>query len=101
MGADNWAICPKCERERDEMLAAQEKEVNAMYGRAPADEYLKALAKLHADQQEVDTDDRLLRTLREDYEIGVLGDELVIVYNGGCKNCGLRVTFRHTKPVFE
>jgi hypothetical protein len=51
-------------------------------------------------QQEQDLSERDY-TFREDYEIGLFNDELFISYTGECQDCGFRVTFKHTKSVFE
>lgn len=94
MGADNWAICPRCLRrarkEHDERVAA----VAALYGKVPVEEFDAERAALG----DVDPED--FRTYREDYEFyGAESGEVTASYGGVCETCDLRLDFKHTHPL--
>lgn len=92
MGADNWAICPRCqERVRREIKAREQAAIDA-YGRVPVDEW-KALdnaAKIIPEPE---------YQFREDYEIGVHEGQFSINYRGSCRVCDLSVSFVHEETV--
>jgi hypothetical protein len=98
MSADNWTACPRCNRNQIEQLKQEATKVQDMYGKVDRATYMAAIEKFHEAEQALPRHDY---TFREDYEIGVIDDELFISYTGRCKNCGFVVQFKHTKSVFE
>jgi hypothetical protein len=69
MSADNWALCPKCQK--------------------------------GVDPYAVSTGERYLR---EDWEIGIVGDEFNVVYSAWCLNpvkCDFQHRFEHEQVVGE
>lgn len=102
MSADNWAVCPKCHAEARAKRAAAAELASTAYGVKPVEEFdrLRAIASAPLDTEK-------LRTLREDYDIGVYGDDeeatqasLVISYEGSCKTCGFHVAHHYSGRVF-
>jgi hypothetical protein len=99
MSADNWAKCPRCVARAEKELAEREAEVSALYGEVPVDEFDLARVELTQDRAKHDKDDAY-RTFREDYEFyGAEDGEVVAVYAGSCKECGLKLNFRHVHPI--
>jgi hypothetical protein len=108
MGADNWALCPRCAKQRldtaREILSAAEKARDEAYGKVDQQEFIRldrAVTDAEAAKQALldDHDRTEFRTLRENYEVGVFDSELFISYSGGCQTCGLAVKFQHEEPV--
>ena len=65
MNADNWTVCPRCTRGREEKLRASSIKVAEAYGKVPVEEWdamrsAQSDADAEAEGQE--------HTLREDYE---------------------------------
>ncbi len=97
MSADNWTTCPKCAqiktRESETALAKAKK----MYGKVPADEYLKLVkdaetlspAKQSAEE-----------TLREDYEIGVRDGVFIVSFGCSCFVCNFEFNY-HFKEALK
>lgn len=80
MGADNWAICPKCKwKEKNKSFVLAE-----LYGKIPFEEYEK---RRKEKPKELDT------TLREDYEFYWTEEGLCISYSGTCEVCDYEYTF--------
>jgi uncharacterized protein (DUF983 family) len=106
--ADNWALCPRCEKKRLDAAEAAVKVAQAKcddaYGKVTSADFLLLHGALttaqNALQALTDTPDRQeFHTLREDYEVGVWDSELFVSYKGNCKDCGLKVEFKHTEAV--
>lgn len=95
MSADNWAVCPRCEIGRQARIAEAEDEVAAAYGKVAIerwDEMRAAAEALKAAPAQY--------TFREDYEFwGAEEGELNISYSGGCRECGLKHSFRYSEPM--
>lgn len=93
MGADNWAVCPKC---RAVALAEKEKinkEAIEAYGAVSRQTYQKLLDK--ANKEVV-----LKNHLRENYEIKL--DEcgvFTVDYRCYCSNCNFTYKFKETNEV--
>jgi hypothetical protein len=95
MSADNWAICPRCERQRMRSLEVEKAELHAAYGTVPVEEFDKRRA---AYNQRLTA--RPTPTFHEDYEIyGAESGVLHIRYGGGCETCGLRHKFSDDQPI--
>ncbi len=92
MSADNWAICPKCQKIEDDKHEKLVQKVEASYGKVPVDEYLSLLEK---SRQLVKMD----FTLREDYELGIQDDEFYVRYSSSCKVCGFKYDYKYDAPV--
>jgi hypothetical protein len=95
MSADNWADCPRCEKNREGAVEQFAAKVAYAYGKVPVDEFDEMRASL----------DRIRKgmpdpTFREDYEIYGAADGVVKVrYSGHCVECGLSLTFEHDHPL--
>ena len=93
MGADNWAICPKClARERADRERKKQKAQEA-YGKVPIEEF-ERLRMIAGERIE------LSPTLREDYEIGTdSGGRFKVSYRAHCSICKLDIKCEYTKFV--
>lgn len=94
MSADNWTICPKCERKDrvDKEKALDIAIIN--YGKVSAEEYEHAIFKARKGlENEYDP------TFREDWEIGLIGDEFAVRYRGSCTNCDFAYKFDFEKQL--
>lgn len=94
MGADNWAVCPRClagaRKAQDTALA----KVMASYGKVPVAEFDAARAALEP------LDPGKFATFREDWHIDGAADGVVTVsYRGGCSKCGLHLDFKHDHAI--
>ncbi len=94
MSADNWAICPKCEKIAEKSKEAFKLKVQEAYGKFSEDKYLKLTAKLKEPIKVEDQD-----TLREDFYIGISNGELHIEYSGSCDKCGFEKKFVKREPI--
>lgn len=94
MVADNFAICPKCEKQVLNEKEKLKQKVNEAYGKVSASEYL-ALVNESENSLPSET------TLGENYEIGIYEGELelFISYRCSCSVCGFSHSFRHTDPI--
>lgn len=93
MSANNWAICPKCNRQRVETIKRLDCSIVEAYGKLPQDKYLELVAAR-------DNPPRLQNTLREDYEIGMYDAErFVVSYRAHCGACGFAFSFKHEELV--
>jgi hypothetical protein len=101
MGADNWAVCPRCLKNAENAKRALEAMAQAVYGKVTPDEYeeLRVAAAAPIDVEK-------LSTFREDYELGMVDDgTFEVIYSGSCsprhplKGCGYEHKFRHIEEV--
>ena len=94
MSVDNWTFCPRCERRRQKRLARLAHDVDVAYGKSiEYERKRRALADARNEESAA--------MFREDYEIGVIGDDFVVEYVGYCTNCRLTVCFTHHKTIEE
>lgn len=92
MSANNWQVCPQCERRRSAEQAALVVRAQEAYGRVSAAEYKRlvdAACNLPA----------LEETLREDWEIGVSGAVFDVGYRCYCEACGFEFRFKHEEAL--
>jgi alkylation response protein AidB-like acyl-CoA dehydrogenase len=97
MSADNYAMCPRCQKALDGTVDTLSRRMAEGYGKVPVAEYAELQSKLaeaavkaHAGSQ----------TFREDYEIyGAADGDVVVDYGGSCTECGLRLTFTDHHPI--
>jgi len=95
MGADNWGVCPRCEKNHQKEIEKRNKALAAAYGKLPVDEFL-ALKK----DTEDFTNKEPEQTLREDYGIGTEADgKFSVGYRCSCKTCGFTFNFEHTEQL--
>lgn len=92
MGADNWAICPRCKSKHDEDAAKPTDAVAKSYGKVPASEYLANIEKAKCEKP-------LETSMREDWECGMDEDGNAVVYYGCSCDCGFGYRFRHEVKV--
>ena len=95
MGADRWAICPKCKRTANEKRDAEIRKARASYGKVSEEKYRTAMesagSSLHFDE-----------TFREDYEQGTDDDGTYsISYSGLCTRCGFSHRYEFSQDVLE
>ncbi len=89
MSADNWADCPKCKKKFEDEQLQRIKKANEAYGKAPQAEYCKLVTEASIVRVSK------YRTFREDYGIGLEGEELVIDYYGRCDTCRFEREFKY------
>ena len=94
MSADNWATCPSCWNRAEAEKTAQHEAVVAAYGHVPVEEFdlLRAAAT-----EPIDV--RSCQTFREDWEIGLTGTVVDVIYKGRCTVCGSGTEFRDARPI--
>lgn len=83
MSADSWEVCPRCHEKYVEECDSFNKKVDDLYGKIPPEEYIRLLAENDRMQSQEEP-----RTLREDYELGIIEGEYYLRYNGTCTKCG-------------
>ena len=94
MSADNWAICPRCLHFAEAQKTALEKKANAAYGKIGVAQYLALKEKA-----EKPIDKEILRTFREDFELGMSSDgQFAVSYSGSCQ-CGFKYSFKHEQQI--
>lgn len=101
MSADNWAICPKCVENAERKASRALKNAERQYGKVDAGKYMELIEEART-LAKYDVEE--LRTLREDYEIGVVFDafsdaEFYVSYRGKCSVCGFSHEFKHSNQV--
>lgn len=95
MSADNWAVCPRCTKKREEDLIAFDLKVANAYGTEPMEVFEGMRAELASKQAEP-----MPETLREDYEFwGADEGVLYVSYRCHCQACGLSHKFEHSEPI--
>ena len=84
MSANNWAVCPACLARVEAEKEGQRAATAEAYGKVPVEEFdaLRSEASKPIDRER-------LRTFREDWEIGVDEDSVIVSYTGACSVCGL------------
>lgn len=94
MGADNWAVCPRCIGRARAAEAEQLAAVMADYGKIPVTEFDKARAVVTTPR------DQDFDTFREDYSItGAATGTVTVGYHGQCTECGLILSFTCEHPI--
>ena len=95
MGADNWGICPKCEKLKLEKLEKLYQDAQNLYGTLSLQKYTELLAKTkELENQEIEQD------LCEYYDIGL--DEagfFDINYKAYCQKCEFKYTYKHSENI--
>jgi len=92
MKANNWAICPKCKKKREQAQANLLSQVKTDYGKIAVSEYLELVEQ---SQQPLE----MKHTLREDWEIGICEGEFRVSYSASCKTCGFSHEYEFEQPV--
>ncbi len=83
MSADNWGLCPNCNK-----LARQTR--IAAYGKVSEDEYLALVEASESEEH----------TLREDYEVWTDEDGVFTVdYRCGCAICKFHFEYKYTQEL--
>lgn len=94
MSASNWGICPKCYKARQEEYAGGLDQLAKDYGKISLGEYEARKRELTPPRHS-----SLRETLREDYEIYLIGPKLYIDYECSCSVCGLRYSFEDARDI--
>lgn len=93
MGADNWAVCPKCKRVAEASKEKERKHAQKSYGKVTPEEW-RELVRIAELPLEMPT------ALREDYELGTNEDGLFyVIYRCSCQDCDFRHEFKHESQV--
>lgn len=96
MSADNWAVCPRCLRDRglkSEKAQALE-QISEAYGKVSPDKYIEMVNASKGLSEEIPN------TLREDYEQFMRPDGTYEVHYGcSCKECGFGWSYKHIEKV--
>jgi hypothetical protein len=94
MSADNWTTCPRCLSKCQDDKEKDLNNLQAKYGKIPAEEYLAELEKAKAMPDEPE------ETLLEDYELGVGPDgEFYVMYSCICRVCSWKFSFKHAEQT--
>ena len=92
MSADSWTTCPRCTERLDETKASEARRLADAYGKVDLEEY-EAMKSEIAKVQALTPNENF----REDYEFyGAEDGEVTASYGGSCKDCGLKVSFKHS-----
>ncbi len=81
MSADSWAKCPKCVSLKQKEIKEAWNVVENEYGKVSRSDYEEAV---NTSQQ---TFSNMRSTFREDYEVGISGEDFVVSYRGYCTEC--------------
>jgi len=97
MGANNWAICPRCKQRRLNSIAQKEREFKDAYGKVAPEKFFEMkseLDNLKDSEYEVN--------MREDYEIYTDEDgEFFITYSCSCKTCGWGHKYQNKYQAYD
>ena len=91
MGADNWDVCPRCRRRKEDEHCARVRKAEKAYGNVSVDEYKALLSEA---ERGVDEEEY---TLREDYEVGMTDNDFYVYYNAGCSECKWTYKYSHNE----
>lgn len=91
MSANNWAICPNCNRVAQNKDAAQKEEIDNVYGTVSKEAFLNVVANQKPTV--------IGCTLREDYEIGIYDGVFFVSYRGYCTQCGFEKEFEQKEVI--
>ncbi len=92
MSADNWANCPKCVEEATKQWKRDKEKLDESYGKVSAERYLE--------QVRLFPKSTIYRvTLREDYNVGIDGENFCVNYKGTCVECGFKYNFVHKESI--
>ena len=97
MSASNWAICPACQKNRENEIDEFEIKINDSYGKVPTKEYLELVAKSESLEAVINNPSL---DLREYYEIGIDDNgEFYVIYNSSCEVCKFSYDYRFSQLV--
>lgn len=88
MSANRWVHCPVCQRKMETARAEAYQQVLEKYGKLSAEDYTQQLHEAEQLPTKVPT-----ASLREDYEIGIDGESLVMTYSCRCARCGAKYEY--------
>ena len=94
MSADNWRVCPKCEKRILDERKKRESKIKAMYGKIPEDKYRKKMNGFLKPQ-------KIEESFREDYDICTEDSILYISYSGRCENCGFNFRYDNDMNILK
>lgn len=92
MSADNYTMCPKCVKNQEVELELNQQLLQDNYGKINREEYQKLVSSTSVKKE-------LKETLREDYEIGIYGDEFFYSYSASCSVCNYGFHKEHTEKL--
>ena len=94
MSADNWAICPKCEITHLRQQQRAFDRAQDAYGKVTSEEYEKMMNAARLQKEST-----IKESLREEFEIGILGMEFEVSYSGHCSKCQFDFNFSHKEKL--
>jgi hypothetical protein len=95
MSANNWRVCPNCQRLKDAEVAKAIERAEAQYGNVPAKRYAFFLEEVEKLKERY-----LDETLREDYQLGMDHEgQFCITYRCSCQKCGFAFRYQHEEAV--
>lgn len=95
MSANNYAECPKCAAMIKAENAMRERKLAEAYGAIPQKEYLELVRQYKQMPLAVPSQ----TSLREDWELGIRGNEFELWYSAICSVCGFKFTYKYTCEV--
>ena len=95
MSADNYAKCPACAAKHKAQIKAKKAELRELYGVVNHTEFQRRQAELTDLEKDAPPS-----SLREGWELGIIGNELFISYSAWCEECDFQRTFAHKEVVF-
>lgn len=95
MSADNWALCPRCNKDQVNKLRLMKVNLEESYGKVDLKEYKLLEQEFYNTKKEV-----LEYTLREDYEQGMNKSGIYhISYSCQCTVCGFEYNYAYSYKV--
>jgi hypothetical protein len=82
MSADNWVVCPRCEKKKKLRLSEA-------YGKVTPEEYEKLLHSREGEDE----------NLREDWEIGIWDGKFLVNFSSRCEDCKFEFNYKHEEVV--
>lgn len=88
MSADNYAVCPKCTRTKNQEADNLEVEITKIYGVVSPELYMEKVAEVAGFRKTLEDKER---TVREDWDLGIHEGEFFVSYS----KCDFRHSFKH------
>lgn len=95
MGADNWSNCPKCKLTKEKEIEKAESKLTKDYGQISFETFQKRAEAIEGLKRKL-AESTELNTVREDYEIGIDGQNFVVDFRSYCHNCDFAFTYKVT-----
>lgn len=95
MSPTNWAVCPKCEKKRQEELSKKKELLHSQYGKTEANYWLAQREQLSVEKKK-----EAPETMRESYgmEMSIEG-KFEVWYSASCDDCSFTFKFEHEEQA--